>query len=54
MYVLSSKASDQKLEPGVATPSSSPWWGTGWFWGEEPTINFAELVPEQKLERGER
>ncbi|KZT03491.1 RCC1/BLIP-II [Laetiporus sulphureus 93-53] len=49
IYVLSSSASEQSLAPGTPTPASSPWWGTGWYWGEEEDVDFVELLPNEKL-----
>jgi hypothetical protein len=49
IYVLSSKSSLQKLTPGAPTPSSTPWWGTGWIWGEEEDVDFAEITPNEKM-----
>lgn len=54
IYVLSTDASKQNLRPGAPTPSSTPWWGTGWFWGEEEDIDFAEITPNAKLGWGEK
>ena len=34
--------------------ASTPWWGTGWFWGEEEEIDFVELTPKESLARGEK
>ncbi|KAI0086302.1 regulator of chromosome condensation 1/beta-lactamase-inhibitor protein II [Irpex rosettiformis] len=49
IYVLSSKRSTQKHEAGAPTPSSDPWWGTGWMWGEDEDIDFAEIHSNEKL-----
>ncbi|KAI0693747.1 RCC1/BLIP-II [Cytidiella melzeri] len=54
LYVLSSQSSLQKLEAGSPTPSSTPWWGTGWMWGEEEDVDFAEVTPHEKLSWGEK
>ena len=54
VYVLSSKAANQELSPGTPMPSSSPWWGSGWLWGEEAMGNFAEIVPAHALGWGEK
>ncbi|KAJ7582816.1 regulator of chromosome condensation 1/beta-lactamase-inhibitor protein II, partial [Mycena floridula] len=55
IYVLDAKATNQKLLPGAASPSSSPWWSIGWLWGEEkPVIDFEELQPNHGLSRGEK
>ncbi|PCH38606.1 RCC1/BLIP-II [Wolfiporia cocos MD-104 SS10] len=54
IYVLSSAAAEQTLPPGTPTPASSPWWGTGWLWGEEEQVDFAEIVPSAKLGWGEK
>jgi alpha-tubulin suppressor-like RCC1 family protein len=52
VYALSARASAQTLSAGHPTPSSSPWFGTGFFWGEENTIDFAQL--SAPLSRGEK
>ncbi|ETW85478.1 Chloroperoxidase [Heterobasidion irregulare TC 32-1] len=54
LYVLSAQAAAQSLSPGTPTPSSSPWWGTGWMWGEDVSIDFAEVAPAHKLAWGEK
>ncbi|KAI0721594.1 RCC1/BLIP-II [Cerioporus squamosus] len=54
VYVLSSRQADQALPSGAQTPASTPWWGTGWLWGEEEQVDFAEVTPNEKLKRGER
>ncbi|KAH9842348.1 RCC1/BLIP-II [Rhodofomes roseus] len=54
IYVLSSSSGQQVLRPGAPTPASSPWWGTGWLWGEEEDRDFAEIVPDVKLSWGEK
>jgi len=53
IYALSAEASKQKLRPGEPTPSSDSWWGTGWFWGEDETVDFAEITPREHLAWGE-
>ncbi|PPQ76625.1 hypothetical protein CVT26_012732 [Gymnopilus dilepis] len=45
VYTLASAASKQELAPGAPTPASDGWWGTGWLWGEDETVDFAELTP---------
>ena len=54
IYVLSSRQADQALPSGAQTPASTPWWGTGWLWGEEEEVDFAEITPKEKLKRGEK
>ncbi|KAI0374704.1 RCC1/BLIP-II [Pilatotrama ljubarskyi] len=54
IYVLSSRQAEQALPTGAQTPASTPWWGTGWLWGEEEEVDFAEITPKEKLKRGER
>ncbi|KAI0336350.1 RCC1/BLIP-II [Cubamyces sp. BRFM 1775] len=54
IYVLSSRQSEQALPAGAQTPASTPWWGTGWLWGEEEEVDFAEITPNDKLKRGEK
>ncbi|CCL98952.1 uncharacterized protein FIBRA_00960 [Fibroporia radiculosa] len=54
IYVLSSSAQQQTLPPGTPTPTSSPWWGTGWLWGDEEGVDFAEVTPHEKLHWGEK
>ncbi|KIP09277.1 hypothetical protein PHLGIDRAFT_23026 [Phlebiopsis gigantea 11061_1 CR5-6] len=54
IYALSSRQADQQLAPGQPTPASTPWWGTGWLWGEEENVDFAQIAPSEKLGRGER
>jgi len=53
VYVIPARAASQYLTPGAPTPSSAPWWGTGWLWGEEAGVRHAEIVPAQKLAWGE-
>ncbi|KAF8921438.1 regulator of chromosome condensation 1/beta-lactamase-inhibitor protein II [Mucidula mucida] len=43
IYCLEVDASKQKLQPGAPTPSSYPWWSTGWFWGEDENVDFVEI-----------
>ncbi|KAI9433941.1 RCC1/BLIP-II [Lactarius indigo] len=52
VYVIPARATSQSLGP--PTPSSAPWWGTGWLWGEEAGTRHAEIVPAQKFAWGER
>ncbi|TBU32306.1 RCC1/BLIP-II [Dichomitus squalens] len=54
IYVLSSRREEQALPIAAQTPASTPWWGTGWLWGEEETVDFAQVTPTDKLKRGER
>ncbi|KAI0637144.1 RCC1/BLIP-II [Trametes polyzona] len=54
IYVLSSRQADQALPNGAQTPASTPWWGTGWLWGEEEEVDFAEITPKETLKRGEK
>ncbi|GBE82398.1 regulator of chromosome condensation 1/beta-lactamase-inhibitor protein II [Sparassis latifolia] len=54
VYTLSSSAAMQDLPAGTPTPASTPWWGTGWLWGEEEEVDFAEVVPNEKLAWGEK
>ncbi|KAG6886012.1 hypothetical protein C0993_006128 [Termitomyces sp. T159_Od127] len=54
VYALSTKSSKQTLRPGAPTPSSDSWWGTGWFWGEDETIDFVEITPAEHLSWGEK
>ena len=54
IYVLSASAANQELPVGTPTPSSTPWWGTGWMWGEEEAVDFVEVTPHEKLARKER
>ena len=54
IYVLSSRQADQALPSGAQTAASTPWWGTGWLWGEEEEVDFAEITPKEKLKRGEK
>ncbi|KAI0340522.1 RCC1/BLIP-II [Trametopsis cervina] len=54
IYVLSSQSSAQTLATGAPTPSSTPWWGTGWIWGEEEDVDFAEITSHEKLAWGEK
>ncbi|KAI0797823.1 RCC1/BLIP-II [Abortiporus biennis] len=49
IYALSSSSAKQELPAGVPTPSSDSWWGTGWMWGEEENVDFAEITPSEKL-----
>lgn len=54
VYAIPVRAASQDLAPGAPTPSSAPWWGTGWLWGEEAGVRHAEILPAQKLAWGER
>ncbi|KAG2014091.1 hypothetical protein CC2G_010937 [Coprinopsis cinerea AmutBmut pab1-1] len=54
IYVLAAKAEKQTLAPGRPTPSSDGWWGTGWLWGEDQTIDFVKLESNEKLDWGEK
>ncbi|TFK72204.1 RCC1/BLIP-II [Pluteus cervinus] len=49
VYALASEASQQLLGPGRPTPASSPWWSTGWLWGEAEQMDFVEVVPTSRL-----
>ncbi|OBZ75617.1 Protein FMP25, mitochondrial [Grifola frondosa] len=54
-YHASATDSRQRaLQGGVPTPASTPWWSTGWMWGEEQEVDFAEILPSEKLAHGER
>ncbi|KAG6866103.1 hypothetical protein C0991_008855 [Blastosporella zonata] len=54
VYALSTNAAKQALRPGAPTPSSDSWWGTGWFWGEDETVDFVEIAPADHLSWGEK
>ncbi|KAF9500374.1 RCC1/BLIP-II [Pleurotus eryngii] len=54
VYVLASDAATQFLPVGKPTPASTPWWSTGWMWGEEEDVDFAEVTPNCQLARGEK
>ncbi|KAI0831122.1 RCC1/BLIP-II [Trametes gibbosa] len=54
IYMLSSRQADQALSTGAQTPASTPWWGTGWLWGEEEEVDFVEITPSEHLKRSER
>ncbi|KAG6896734.1 hypothetical protein C0992_006451 [Termitomyces sp. T32_za158] len=54
VYALSTKSPKQTLRAGAPTPSSDSWWGTGWFWGEDETIDFVEVTPAGHLSWGEK
>ncbi|KAI0736633.1 RCC1/BLIP-II [Fomitopsis betulina] len=54
IYALSSSSEEQALRPSTPTPASSPWWGTGWLWGEEAERDFAVITPDAKLGWGEK
>ncbi|RDB24241.1 Protein FMP25, mitochondrial [Hypsizygus marmoreus] len=54
VYSLASEAAKQELRPGAPTPSSDSWWGTGWFWGEDETVDFVEVTPNAHLKWGEK
>ncbi|KAF9476343.1 RCC1/BLIP-II [Pholiota conissans] len=47
VYVLATNSLKQEYKPGAPTPSSDSWWGTGWFWGEDEAIDFAEVLPAE-------
>lgn len=53
IYVLSASQAEQTLPNGAQTTNTS-WWGTGWIWGEGNTVDFAEILPKEKLKRGEQ
>ncbi|KIJ69336.1 hypothetical protein HYDPIDRAFT_123692 [Hydnomerulius pinastri MD-312] len=54
IYVFSANEEQQGLPTGKPTTSSTPWWGTGWIWGEEQAvIDFSEISPKEKLNWGE-
>lgn len=40
--------------PPTPSSSSTSRWGLGWIWGDEAVGQHAEIVPAQKLARGER
>ncbi|KAI0261837.1 regulator of chromosome condensation 1/beta-lactamase-inhibitor protein II [Gloeopeniophorella convolvens] len=54
VYAVSAQAAEQILMPGSPTPSSAPWWGTGWLWGEEAGVRHSEITPTQPLTWGEK
>ncbi|KAH0584302.1 putative E3 ubiquitin-protein ligase HERC4 [Termitomyces sp. J132] len=54
VYALSTESAKQTLRPGAPTPSSDSWWGTGWLWGEDETVDFVEITPEETLSWGEK
>ncbi|KAG6832413.1 hypothetical protein H0H87_001573 [Tephrocybe sp. NHM501043] len=54
VYALSTNSTKQVLRPGTPTPSSDSWWGTGWFWGEDETVDFVEIAPAEHLMWGEK
>ncbi|KAG6872807.1 hypothetical protein C0995_006406 [Termitomyces sp. Mi166 len=54
VYALSTDSAKQTLRPGTPTPSSDSWWGTGWFWGEDETVDFVEITPTEHLSWGEK
>ncbi|KAF9053536.1 RCC1/BLIP-II [Hymenopellis radicata] len=47
IYCMEVDASKQELRPGAPTPSSYPWWSTGWFWGEDENVDFVEIKVQQ-------
>jgi hypothetical protein len=52
VYVVPVRAASRDV---AWVPSSAPWWGVGWLWGEEEKgVRHAEIVPAQKLAWGER
>jgi len=53
VYTLATSAEKQTLSPGAPTPASDSWWGTGWLWGEDETVSFAEVTATEKLAWGE-
>ncbi|KAG6919984.1 hypothetical protein DXG01_013333 [Tephrocybe rancida] len=54
VYALSTESAKQTLRPGAPTPSSDSWWGTGWLWGEDETVDFVEIAPAEHLAWGEK
>ncbi|TFK42956.1 regulator of chromosome condensation 1/beta-lactamase-inhibitor protein II [Crucibulum laeve] len=53
IYALATNAAAQELRPGAPTPASDSWWGTGWLWGEDEIIDFAEIAPKDSFAWGE-
>ncbi|RXW17978.1 hypothetical protein EST38_g7882 [Candolleomyces aberdarensis] len=54
IYVFAANVIDQVLTPGAPTPASDGWWGTGWLWGEDENIDFAQVTSNDKLNRREK
>jgi len=59
VYVIPADAARQNrdLAPdgsSSSTPPSTSRWGTNRFWGDQPGIQYSEIVPAQKLAWGER
>lgn len=49
VYVIATDAMEQELRTYAPTPASDSWWGTGWFWGEDECVDFAEVTPAEPL-----
>ncbi|KAJ3773826.1 regulator of chromosome condensation 1/beta-lactamase-inhibitor protein II [Lentinula raphanica] len=41
-------------EPASTKRLNSPWWSTGWIWGEEVVGSFQEIIPRTQLSWGEK
>ncbi|KAF9466301.1 regulator of chromosome condensation 1/beta-lactamase-inhibitor protein II [Collybia nuda] len=54
VYALAADATSQELRTGSPTPSSDSWWGTGWLWGEDESVDFVELTANEHLGWGEK
>ncbi|KAF9009392.1 regulator of chromosome condensation 1/beta-lactamase-inhibitor protein II [Cyathus striatus] len=49
IYVLAANEKAQELSASTPTPSSDSWWSTGWLWGEDEAVGFAEVHPKEAL-----
>lgn len=52
IYVFAANKERQKLSI-LQTTSRTPWWVSGWIGREQETIDFVEIFPKEKLDRGE-
>lgn len=52
IYVFAANEEQQKL-PIPRTSSTMPWGVSGWTGREQQTIDFVEVFPKEKLNRGE-
>ncbi|EMD38580.1 hypothetical protein CERSUDRAFT_113764 [Gelatoporia subvermispora B] len=54
IYVISSSASEQSWSKAEQKTPGTSWWGTGWFAGDNSDVDLLEIVPNEKLSKGEK
>ncbi|OCH95595.1 RCC1/BLIP-II protein [Obba rivulosa] len=54
IYVISSSSAEQTRPAAAKRSAGSSWWGSGWFAGDNSSVDFAEIVPNEKLNGGEK